>query len=176
MTALRTHSPTKADFKTAGYVLDAAKTVRGVKDVYFGTYHYPQINTDGIFEQNSFVSIIKMLKETQTKLEFVCLSDAPFDVETYRYARLYFDILKEAREITRNLKTESIDWAKMPVKYHKLLNAALELFDAIELCAKHIEERLNALDATIGEQSRYLTRLSGEKLWSNRNKNYEYLV
>jgi hypothetical protein len=176
MTALRAHSPTKVDFKTAGYVLDAAKTVRGVKDVYFGTYHYAKINTDAIFEQKSFVSIIKMLKETQAKLEFVCLSDVPFDAETYRYARLYFDVLKEAREITRNLKTESIDWAKMPVQYHKLLNTALELFDAIELCAKSIEEKLNALDAPLEEKSRYFTRLSGEELWSKRNKNYEYLV
>jgi hypothetical protein len=176
MTALRTHPHIKVDFKSAGYVLDAAKTVRGVKDVYFGVYRNPQINSDAIFEQKSFVSIVKMLKETQSKLEFVCLSDAPFDAETYRYARLYFDVLKEARDITRSLRTENIDWSATPLKYRSLLNTAVELFDAIELCATQLEKKLNELNAPIAEESRYLARISGEKLWSERNKNYEYLV
>jgi hypothetical protein len=176
MTALRTHSPTKVDFKTAGYVLDAAKTVRGVKDVYLGVYRYSQTHSDAIFEQNSFLSIVKMLKETQVKLEFVCLSDAPFDAETYRYARLYFDVLKEAREITRSLRTENIDWSATPLRYRELLNTAVELFDAIEVCTSQLEKKLAELDAPFAEKSRFLTRVSGEKLWSDRNKNYEYLV
>lgn len=176
MAAQILYNPTVLDFKTAGYVLDATKTVRGVKDVYFGTYRYPQINTDTIFEQNSFVGIIQMLKEVQNQLEFVCLSDVPFDAETYRHARLYFDILKEAREISRSMKTEAINCPTIPIHYHSLLKAAVQLFNAIELCAAHLEERFNTLDASITEKSRYLTHISGEELWSIRNKNYAYLV
>ena len=176
MTVLRTQSPSIVDFKTAGYVLDAAKTVRGVKDVYFGVYRYSQVKTDAIFEHNSFINIVKMLKETQIKLEFFCLSDTPFDAETYRYARLYFDFLKEAREITRSLRTENIDWAATPLKYRELINTAVELFDAIEVCTTHLEKKLTELDAPIAEKSQFLIRILGEKLWSSRNKNYEYLV
>ena len=177
MTALRLqNSPTKADFKTAGYVLDAAKTVRGVKDVYFGVYHHPQINRAAIFERNSFLTIVKMLKETQAKLECVRFSDAPFDAKTYRYARLYFDVLKEARQITRSLSNENIDWSAIPLNYRPLLNATVELSDAIELCTAQLEKKLAEFDAPIAAKSRYLTRISSEKLWSDRNKNYEYLV
>jgi hypothetical protein len=93
-------------------------------------------------------------------LESVLFSNGVFTAESYREARLLYDVLVEQ-------KADTTQWMSLPTPFRGL----------IECCLKHLENRFSELDKPLtAYQSPYFERISEKQHWEKRTKAYQYIL
>lgn len=93
-------------------------------------------------------------------LESVLFSNAVFTAESYREARLLYDVLVAQ-------KADTAQWMSLPAPFRGL----------IESCLKHLENRFSELDKPLtAYQSPYFERISEKQHWEKRTKAYQYIL
>jgi hypothetical protein len=160
---------------TSRKVLSVVQTTKSVGEVYL---HSQELLIKEIFKQPFLDEITQKILNLSKETEENFLHDEPFTPETYRDARVAYELLGQSIELLHFLNKAELNWNKFPLEVHPLVKGVRQLFIVLTKSFEHLSNRFEKMDAPSEElvQSKYLRQVTGAERWTLRPSVHKYVV
>jgi hypothetical protein len=160
---------------TSRKVLSVVQTTKSVGEVYL---HSQELVIKDIFKQPFLDEIKKNILNLSKETEKNFLHDEAFTTESYRDAREAHELLGQSIKLLNFLNNTDVNWEKLPLEIHPLVNAVRQLLGVLTKSYEHLSNRFEKMDTPSDDtvQSKYLRQVTGNERWALRPSVHQYVV